>query len=187
MIYFMACGPIFHPLNPYNSLLHEQYSSCMFFDRFGVLHFCVAHGACCLKPIEIVHTGSAQGKGFSCVRDILGTEQMARVAYNVEGHLIAIPSFRFATGSRDTSRPAIQTDPEFCSSRPAMTLNSVVLPQPLGPSTETNSPCLMPTLMSLKAINWPNIFVRFRTSKKNWLVLFSLCRSISISIRDALL
>jgi hypothetical protein len=68
-----------------------------------------------------------------------------------------------------------------------MTRKSVVLPHPLGPNTDTNSPCLMPTLMSLKAVNWPNILVMLRTSKKNWVVLFSLCRSISISTGDGLL
>jgi hypothetical protein len=40
----------------------------------------------------------------------------------------------------DTGRPSIATEPASGCTSPAISRNVVVLPQPLGPSSTTNSP-----------------------------------------------
>ncbi|MNF75443.1 hypothetical protein D3C84_575070 [compost metagenome] len=47
----------------------------------------------------------------------------------------------------EISLPAITTPPLLASSRPAMTLRMVLLPQPEWPITQMNSPCWMLKLM----------------------------------------
>lgn len=51
-----------------------------------------------------------------------------------------MPRCRFSGGSFVTSCPAISIVPLVGDSSPAMQRSSVVLPQPDGPSSETNSP-----------------------------------------------
>ena len=54
-----------------------------------------------------------------------------------------------------TTRPPMRTSPEVASSRPAMMLSVVVLPQPDGPSSVTNSPSSMRRSTSLQASTAP--------------------------------
>jgi hypothetical protein len=76
------------------------------------------------------------------------------------------PQFSVGHGFAGHIRSAIQYRAGILFFQTRNDPQSVVLPQPLGPNTDTNSPCLMPTLMSLKAVNWPNILVMLRTSRK---------------------
>src|SRR5713226_3530001 len=67
-----------------------------------------------------------------------------------------MPWFRRAGGRPETSRPAMHTTPAFWRSRPAMMRKSVVLPHPLGPRKQTNSPEPTDSVMLWRATNWPN-------------------------------
>ncbi len=51
-----------------------------------------------------------------------------------------MPMSRRSAGSFDTSRPSKRMRPSSAVSNPAMHLSVVVLPQPDGPSSETNDP-----------------------------------------------
>src|SRR5580704_13104573 len=64
---------------------------------------------------------------------------------------------RSVPGSR-TARPSSNTSPEDACSRPATMRKNVVLPQPLGPTTEMNSPRSTVRLMLRKASRSPNDF-----------------------------
>ena len=48
--------------------------------------------------------------------------------------------------------PKMRTLPADGASRPAATLSSVDLPQPVGPTTETNSPGATASVVSLTAV-----------------------------------
>src|SRR5437868_1515404 len=54
------------------------------------------------------------------------------------------------------SRPSITTEPEVCTSSPAMMRSSVVLPQPEGPRKHTSSPRFTSRLTPLSATKAPN-------------------------------
>src|SRR5262245_27346519 len=61
-----------------------------------------------------------------------------------------------AGGRPETSRPPIFTAPRFWRSRPAMMRRSVVLPHPLGPRKQTNSPGSTDSVTSRSATKAPN-------------------------------
>ena len=67
-----------------------------------------------------------------------------------------------------TLSPSIVTVPESASRRPATTLSSVDLPQPLGPITDTNSPMPIVRLTSSSTVTLapsaPKDFETFLTS-----------------------
>jgi hypothetical protein len=65
------------------------------------------------------------------------------------------PILRRYGGSRTTERPAMRTSPVVGTSRPAMMRRSVVLPQPLGPRKEMNSPRSTRSAMSRSAVTDP--------------------------------
>src|SRR5712671_3273484 len=68
-----------------------------------------------------------------------------------------MPSRASSTGPIPAiSRPRKRTIPTVGRSRPVTTLTSVVLPAPLGPTIEMNSPSLTLKEMSFKALNAPN-------------------------------
>src|SRR3970282_2202469 len=50
----------------------------------------------------------------------------------------------------------MRTTPTFWRSSPAMMRRSVVLPHPLGPRKQTNSPGLTARVTLRRATNWPN-------------------------------
>ena len=52
----------------------------------------------------------------------------------------------------DSGWPNTFTWPDDGDSRPALTLSRVDLPQPVGPTTDTNSPGAMARLVSLTAV-----------------------------------
>src|SRR5512140_462431 len=59
--------------------------------------------------------------------------------------------------------PPTTMSPRVRASNPATISSSVLLPQPEGPTTETNSPASMSTLTSFNArngrsVSWPNVF-----------------------------
>ena len=56
--------------------------------------------------------------------------------------------------------------PEFGRSKPATILSIVVLPQPEGPSRETNSPCSMERSKSFTTRVVPKDFSRWERSRK---------------------
>src|SRR3954471_22186986 len=56
------------------------------------------------------------------------------------------------------SRPRKRTSPVVGRSSPVTTLTSVVLPAPLGPTIETNSPSLTWKETLLSALNTPKVF-----------------------------
>ncbi len=58
---------------------------------------------------------------------------------------------RLLAGTLVISRPSISTAPEEIPSKPAIVRNSVVLPQPEGPSSEKNSPALISALIPRSA------------------------------------
>src|ERR1700730_9243808 len=64
------------------------------------------------------------------------------------------------------SRPKKRTAPMVGRSRPVMTLTSVVLPAPLGPTIETNSPSLTLNVMLLSATNPPKDFETLMVSNR---------------------
>src|SRR5580698_8377995 len=64
---------------------------------------------------------------------------------------------RSLPGSR-TARPSSRTSPALACSRPATMRKNVVLPQPLGPTTEMNSPRSTVRPMPRKASRSPNVF-----------------------------
>src|SRR3984957_4594669 len=57
-----------------------------------------------------------------------------------------------------TERPSSSTSPDEARSRPATMRKNVVLPQPLGPTTEMNSPRSTSRLMPRSASRSPNVF-----------------------------
>src|SRR4051794_23548345 len=62
------------------------------------------------------------------------------------------------------SRPMKRTSPTVGRSSPVTTLTSVVLPAPLGPTIETNSPSLTLKDTLLSALNAPKAFVTLMVS-----------------------
>ncbi len=59
-------------------------------------------------------------------------------------------------------RPSTSTSPAIGRWNPATIFSSVVLPQPLGPSSDTSSPGRMSSVMSLAAVTAPNRCVMLR-------------------------
>src|SRR4030095_9232042 len=80
-----------------------------------------------------------------------------------------------------TTRPAISTSPALGFSKPATMRKVVVLPQPLGPSSVTTSPCstLNDTLST--AVSLPKILTRLLTSRKVWLMDYQIPRGATAS------
>src|SRR5215204_5363355 len=62
---------------------------------------------------------------------------------------------RLSGGTRLTSRLPKITRPEVCASRPAIICNAVVLPQPDGPSSTTNSPSAISRFSRSTAVTPP--------------------------------
>ena len=52
----------------------------------------------------------------------------------------------------ESGLPKTRTVPDDGSSKPAPTFNSVDLPQPVGPTTETNSPSPIRSVVSATAV-----------------------------------
>src|SRR4051812_41563971 len=69
-------------------------------------------------------------------------------------------TLRFAGGTYVTSWPRRRMRPEVGSSKPAIMRSVVVLPQPLGPSREKNSPAPISRSIALTAVVLPKILVR---------------------------
>ena len=65
---------------------------------------------------------------------------------------------RLCAATRVRSRPATEMVPVSGVSRPAMMRSNVVLPQPEGPSSDTNSPRLTAMLSSLSTVAAPKRF-----------------------------
>src|SRR3954451_10914562 len=80
------------------------------------------------------------------------------------------PTWRSLAPCPSASSPSIRTSPASGQSRPAMIRNSVVLPEPEGPSSASNSP--LPTFRSTlsSAANAPNFLTMFLTSMVTWIV-----------------
>ena len=70
-----------------------------------------------------------------------------------------MPKSRCAGGRRVTSRPPISIVPASCISRPAITRNSVVLPQPDGPRKQTSLPLSTSSETSSSAVKAPKRLV----------------------------
>src|SRR3979411_537496 len=70
-----------------------------------------------------------------------------------------MPMLRFSGGRPMTFWPPIEITPAVGEMKPANIRSIVVFPQPLGPSTEKNSPCSTWRLTWLIASNEPNRFV----------------------------
>ena len=66
-----------------------------------------------------------------------------------------MPTPRRAVGRWSTDDPSNSTLPALCSWNPAMMRSSVVLPQPLGPSSATSSPAATSSEISLAAVVEP--------------------------------
>src|SRR5882757_4173248 len=71
-----------------------------------------------------------------------------------------MPMLRRCTGMWVTREPPISTSPSVGSTRPVIMRNVVVLPQPLGPSSATNSPAPMRSVTPSTAVLVPNTFVK---------------------------
>ena len=67
-----------------------------------------------------------------------------------------MPMSRRFGGTSVTSLPSITTRPEVGRSKPATSRSAVVLPQPDGPSSETNSPVAISRSMPARATTSPN-------------------------------
>ena len=66
-----------------------------------------------------------------------------------------MPRSRLCVGTRVRSSPSSRIAPPLGSSSPAIILSSVVLPQPDGPSRQTNCPCGTARLTELTAVTAP--------------------------------
>ena len=75
-----------------------------------------------------------------------------------------MPMSRLLGGTRVMSLPATRMRPEFGRSKPATMRSAVVLPQPDGPSSETNSPSSSEMLMPSSATTSPNDRCRVSSS-----------------------
>src|SRR5258706_12848760 len=71
------------------------------------------------------------------------------------------------------SRPRKRTSPTVGRRRPVTTLTRVVLPAPLGPTIETNSPSATLKDMLLRALNAPNALETLIVSNKGSAVAVS--------------
>src|SRR6516165_2112939 len=71
-----------------------------------------------------------------------------------------MPMLRRSGGNAVTSRPSKRMRPESGSTNPAIERRVVVLPQPLGPSSDTSSPSPISMLRSSTAVVAPNRFVK---------------------------
>ena len=84
-----------------------------------------------------------------------------------------MPMSRFSGGTlmrrlvATTTRPAISTSPALGFSKPATMRNVVVLPQPLGPSSVTTSPCSTLNETLSTAVILPKILTRFLYFEKS--------------------
>ena len=73
-------------------------------------------------------------------------------------------TLRFFGETQVTSSPSRKTRPESASSNPAITRSVVVLPQPLGPSIEKNSPAGISRVTSLTARTSPKSLINRSTT-----------------------
>src|SRR5439155_51106 len=76
-----------------------------------------------------------------------------------------MPKLRSRAGTPMRFDPPCDTSPASGVSSPAMTRNSVVLPQPEGPRKQTNSPSPISRLMSFNARAAPNRLVILRSDR----------------------
>src|SRR5882672_5614833 len=77
-----------------------------------------------------------------------------------------MPMLRCAGSSCVTSAPSTRMRPASAISNPAMTLSSVVLPEPLGPRMVTNSPADRPRLTSASAATSPKLLLAASMSRR---------------------
>src|SRR5262249_11137954 len=77
-----------------------------------------------------------------------------------------MPSPRFAGFTASRSRPSRRIAPPLGSTKPAIICKVVVLPQPDGPSRETNSPFSTPSERPSTAVCVPNVLVSPSSSRK---------------------
>src|SRR6185295_18502100 len=73
------------------------------------------------------------------------------------------------------SRPFCTTRPALCISRPAMMRSRVVLPQPDGPSKQTNSPWATDRLTSRRATKLPKCLETPSTARAVASLRFGFC------------
>ena len=73
-------------------------------------------------------------------------------------------TLRFLGETQVTSSPSSRTRPESASSKPAIIRSVVVLPHPLGPSIEKNSPAGISRVTSSTARTSPKSFTRRSTT-----------------------
>ena len=71
-----------------------------------------------------------------------------------------MPILRWLGGMAVMSLPSTRMRPDVGVSKPAIILRIVVLPQPEGPSRETNSPFSKPRLTLLTTVIAPKAFTR---------------------------
>ena len=131
--------------------------------RFAVAELLHLHGGAPLRPCyELLpgHLREAQPKG-----DVLDDRQVGEEGVALE-HGVDVAPVR---GVSDTSLPSSKTRPPLGRSKPAIRRKVVVLPHPLGPSSEKNSPGGMSRSMPQTASNPPNRLARSAT--RTWRVL----------------
>jgi hypothetical protein len=77
----------------------------------------------------------------------------------------------------------MRTSPEVEVSRPAMMRRSVVLPQPDGPSSETNSPSLIVSETSFSAWKAPKL-LRMRSMTRDLLQRLESAETLADAVND---
>src|SRR5205823_4630793 len=77
---------------------------------------------------------------------------------------------RFSGGCLTTEAPRIRISPDVGASKPAMSMSVVVLPEPLGPSSVTNSPSKTSSERLLTAIARPYCFETARNVTRGSLI-----------------
>jgi hypothetical protein len=80
-------------------------------------------------------------------RDVLADAEAGKGLHDLEGAGNALRWRARWVGNAVISRPSKATEPEVAASNPAMTVNNVVLPAPLGPI----SPVIEPLATSIEA------------------------------------
>ena len=78
-----------------------------------------------------------------------------------------MPMSRFAAGTATTSLPSTETEPASAVSNPARMRSAVVLPQPEGPSSATNSPGAISSDSRSSARTVPNVLAEARHDDGN--------------------
>ena len=86
-----------------------------------------------------------------------------------------MPMPRSLGSSQVTFLPLMKIWPSVMSSRPAMQLSSVDLPQPDGPSSTMNSPSAMSRLSLLSTFTLPKARCRSLTATDGWTLSSGSC------------